>query len=73
MKKLLCIIPTVLLLSACSPSVQDYVDDPQKLAEAIESCMKAEMEGKEIVGDQCKNAAQAQKQVMKNALNGLLN
>ncbi len=73
MKKLLLIIPTALLLAACTPSVDDYVEDPELLSEAMQSCSKAAMEGREILGDKCDNVAKAQKKLVDNVLKGLMN
>ncbi len=59
-------------LAACGePSVEDLMEDPDKLAEVTQECMSKMMQGQEAQGEVCKNAMEAQKRMMGNMMKGM--
>ena len=73
MKKILIAVPVVFLLTACgAPSVEDLVKNPDKLSEISEKCMNLMKQGESTDTEECKNAKEAQVEVAKNMMKGVL-
>lgn len=73
MKKLSLAIPFAFLLTACgSPSVEDYMEDPELLAEVLQECTMNMAKGEDTDTEECKNAAEAQAKMAGNLLKGMM-
>ncbi|GAC34053.1 EexN family lipoprotein [Paraglaciecola polaris] len=73
MKKIIGILPLVFALTACgTPSVEDLIDDPELLTDVLAECTAKLMKGEDSKTQECKNAAEAQKQILNNVMKGLL-
>ena len=74
MKRLFLGLPlAALLLTGCgAPSVEDLIEDPEKLAEVSQNCAELMMQGKDVDTEECRNAAEAQKKMAGNMLNGMM-
>ncbi|WP_049722221.1 EexN family lipoprotein [Gilvimarinus polysaccharolyticus] len=73
MKKIVMLVLLSGLLTACgTPSVEDLIDDPELLAEVLQECSTKMVQGKGVDTDECKNAVEAQKQMLNNMIKGLL-
>lgn len=71
MKKLLLAIPFTVLLTACGPaSVEDLMEDPELLSKVIQECTMKMAQGKDSDSEECQNAAEAQKKMTGNLMNG---
>ena len=74
MKKLLLAVPFALLLSGCgAPSVEDLIEDPERLGEIVQKCNIELMQGKDISEkEECQNAIEAQTQMVGNLMDGVM-
>lgn len=73
MKKMLFVAPLVMMLSACgTPSVEDFIDDPEMLGEVLQECQMLQMQGKDASSEECVNAKKAARQMGKNMMNGIM-
>lgn len=74
MKKLIYVFPLVLLLSACSvPSVENLMENPEKMMKISQECMVMMSQGKDTNTEKCNNAMEAQKRMMNNVQQGIMN
>ncbi|MCM2678295.1 EexN family lipoprotein [Echinimonas agarilytica] len=73
MKKLLALVPLALLLTACgTATVEELIEDPDKLAKVNEKCSTLMMQGKNTDTEECNNAREAINQMTSNMLKGFL-
>ena len=62
----------LVLLTACGPpSVEDYIEDPEMLAEAIDECTLEAAQGKRQ-SERCRNAEKAAETMGRNLLRSVL-
>jgi len=73
MKKIFVLIALTMLLSACGPaSVEDMIDDPELLGSVLQECTVKMSQGKDVDTVECQNAAEAQRIMAENLMNGML-
>lgn len=73
MKKAILAMSMAILLTACgAPSVDELIENPEKLAEVTADCNMLMAQGKDTDTDECNNAAEATKQMMNNMMNGVM-
>lgn len=73
MNKSLSVAPLLFLLTACgAPSVEDLIEDPEKLEKISQQCMVLMIQGKDTNTEECNNANEAKAQMVKNLMKGLL-
>ncbi len=73
MKKAFLAMPIAILLTACgAPSVEDLIENPEKLAEVSADCNMLMAQGKDTDTEECNNAIEATKQMMGNMMNGVM-
>jgi len=73
MKKLIYVFPMVALLSACgAPSVENLIENPDKLVKISQECMMMMTQGKDTDTKKCNNAAEAQQRMAENLQRGLM-
>ncbi|MBD2857512.1 EexN family lipoprotein [Spongiibacter sp. KMU-158] len=73
MKKLLLTLPFAALLTACGPaSVEDLMEDPEKLGKILEDCSMKMAQGKDTNTEECQNAYEAQKRMAGNMMEGMM-
>lgn len=73
MKKSIFVVPLVIMLTACgAPSVEDLIENPEKLDQINQQCMTLMAQGKDTNTEECNNAKEAQVQMVKNVMKGLL-
>ncbi|GAA4094911.1 EexN family lipoprotein [Zhongshania borealis] len=73
MKKVLLALPIALALTACgSPSVEDFIENPEKLQAALEKCNMLVAQGKDADTEECNNAQTATQKMMNNVINNTM-
>ena len=73
MKRVLLSASMILTLTGCGPaSVEDLMEDPEKLAEIAQACAMKMSQGKDTNTEECNNAIEAQKQMAGNMMQGLM-
>lgn len=74
MKTTVFIASLAFLLTACgTPSVEDLIENPEKLYEITAECLTMQMQGKDTNTEECINAKEATQIMTKNMMNGLQN
>lgn len=72
MKKSIFAASLAFLLTACgAPSVEDLIENPEKLEQINQQCMTLLAQGKDTNTEECNNAREAQAQMLKNVVKGL--
>ena len=62
-----------LMLAGCgAPSVDDLVEDPEKLAEVQVECAELLAKGEDVNSEKCRNALAAAAQAGRDAVEGLM-
>lgn len=73
MKKLVVALPFTLFLTSCgAPSVEELIENPEKLGKVIQECTLLMSQGKSTDTEECNNAIEAQKQMTGNMMKGLM-
>ena len=68
MKKIILGLSLTVLLSACgAPSVEDFMEDPEMLSEAMQACMMEKAQGASA-SEKCRNAEQATQRMARNLM-----
>ena len=63
----------MVLLAGCgAPSVDDLVEDPEKLAEVMAECAELLAKGEDADSEECRNARVAAAKAGRNAMEGLM-
>lgn len=71
MKKVLLVVPFVMMLTACgAPSVEDLVEDRELFNELSVECQQLMAQGKE--SETCDNVKMAAQKMAQNLINGLM-
>ena len=73
MKRIFLAVPMILMLTGCgAPSVEDLIENQDKLAEISQECNLLIAQGKSVDTEECRNAAEAQQKMAGNLLNGMM-
>jgi hypothetical protein len=73
MKKLLVLALFSTLLTACgTPTVEDFIEDPELLGETLGECAMNMAQGKNSDTEECTNAMKAQNKMSQNMINGMM-